>query len=244
MTRTRLITVLGSLTIVILAVASWLLVLSPRVAEAAEIQSQSESVHEQASGVQRDIVKLQAMKDKLPDRMARFDQLKANFPGTAEIPALLDQIRDAAAQSGVSVLELKTSAPVRVSHDAKAGAATNGANGTSTPAPAGSPDASAGAGANGAGVPGASASGDTLASMPVSLTVSGSYENLTHFLDRAENLPRAWLIDKLTATGDASGKSGISLTASGGMFVLDANAITAPGSAPSSVPAPSAAAAK
>ena len=80
--------------------------------------------------MQRDIVKLQAMKDKLPDRMARFDQLKANFPGTAEIPALLDQIRDAAAQSGVSVLELKTSAPVRVSHDAKAGAATNGANGT------------------------------------------------------------------------------------------------------------------
>ena len=80
MTRTRLITVLGSLTVVILAVASWLLVLSPRVAEAAEIQSQSESVHEQASGVQRDIVKLQAMKDKLPDRMARFDRAQGQLP--------------------------------------------------------------------------------------------------------------------------------------------------------------------
>ena len=80
--------------------------------------------------------------------------------------------------------------------------------------------------------------------MPVSLTVSGSYENLTHFLDRAENLPRAWLIDKLTAAGGASGKQEISLTVSGGMFVLDTDAITAPGSAPSNAPAPSGTAAK
>ena len=114
------------------------------------------------------------------------------------------------------MLELKTSAPVLVSHDAKPGAATNGAKGTSTPAARRLTGARPPERARTARVcPARMRPATPWPRMPVSLTVSGSYENLTHFLDRAENLPRAWLIDKLTAAGGASGKQEISLTAVG-----------------------------
>jgi Tfp pilus assembly protein PilO len=234
MSRIRLIAVLGALTLGVLAAVAWLLVLSPRVGAAAEIDAQSDTVRNQTSSLQREIVQLEATKSRLPERVGRFEQLKASFPRTAEIPALLDQIRSAAAQSGVSVQTLETSAPVLVVPGGDTGDAATGQDGTAgtaaAPSPAPTPATTATTaspdGSSGVGVPVQGADG-TLATMPMSVTMSGSYQHLTNFLKRAEELPRAWLIDTLSAQAGEGGK--IALTASGNMFVLDTTGIAVPG---------------
>jgi Tfp pilus assembly protein PilO len=231
--RSRLITILGSLILVCLAAAAWLLVLAPRVDQPAEIQSQSESIRDQASNLERQIIQLEALSEELPARVARFEDLKDNFPRTADVPDLLDQIRDAADESGVSVQALETSAPVLVVPATEAeGAATGTEGAAATPAPAPPVDAAAVPGsadpAAGVGVPVAGAGEGTLATMPMSVTVSGSYDDLSVFLLRAERLPRAWLIDTLQATAAQEAGQEITLTASGSMFVLDTTGIAVP----------------
>ena len=59
-----------------------------------------------------------------------------------------------------------------------------------------------------------------LATMPMAITVTGSFDQIKAFLSATENLKRAWLIDNVSAQGGAEdGK--ITLTATGSMFVLD-----------------------
>jgi Tfp pilus assembly protein PilO len=241
-----LIVVLGSLSLVGLAAIAWFVVLAPRFDEPAEIQAQSESVYAQASRLEREIVQLTAVKENLPARVARFEQIKANFPRTAEIPGVLDQIRAAAARAGVTVEGMESSAPAplvpagAVEGVAPAeGAAAPAAQPVTQPAtqpaaPEGQPAVDpAGESTGSVGVPAAGTADGNLATMPMSITVSGSYANLADFLAAAEDLPRAWLIDSLQAQGGQDGEQAggeISLTASGTMFVLDTTGVTVPGS--------------
>ncbi len=224
MTRARLITVLGSLALVGLAAVAWFVVLSPRLGQAAEIESQSESVRGQTSKLERDIVQLTALQEELPARMARLEGLKANFPSTAELPGVLDQIRAAAAQAGVTVQTVETLPPELLAPAAEPVAPVEG----ETAAPADPAAAPAVPTDGSVGLPAAGAGDGTLATMATSITVSGSYANLSGFLRSAEALPRAWLIDSIKAQGGQQGGQEITLTASGSMFVLDTTGIAVP----------------
>jgi Tfp pilus assembly protein PilO len=76
------------------------------------------------------------------------------------------------------------------------------------------------------GLPTAADAGGKLATLPMSVTVKGSYAQLSAFLKAAELLPRAWLIDSVAAQGEEGGV--INLTASGSLFVLDTTGIAVP----------------
>ncbi len=223
MNRSRLIVVLGSFALVGLAAMSWFFVLSPRIGEASEIEAQSESVADQTSKLERDIVQLTALQEELPARIARLDALKANFPSTAELPAVLDQIRAAAAQAGVTVQTIETLPPTLVVAPVEAAAPVEG----EAAAPVDPAAAPAPATDGSVGLPAASATDGTLATMAMSVTVSGSYANLSGFLRAAELLPRAWLMDTIKAQGGQEAGT-ITLTAAGSMFVLDTTGIAAP----------------
>ncbi len=169
-------------------------------------------------------MQLTALQEELPARMARLEGLKANFPSTAELPAVLDQIRAAAAQAGVTVQTVETCRPSwsprrRSRWPPSRARAAAPADPAAAPAPA--TDGSV-------GLPAAGAADGTLATMATSITVSGSYANLSGFLRAAEALPRAWLIDSIKAQGGQQGGQEITLTASGSMFVLDTTGIAVP----------------
>jgi Tfp pilus assembly protein PilO len=233
--RTRLIVVGGSFALIVLAAVAWLFVLSPRFDQPGEIAAQTESIQDQTARLDSEIVQLTALQEELPARIERFDALKASFPTTAEIPAFLDQIRAAAAQTGVTVQALETSPPTLLA-PAAAAATTDGT--TPAPADAAAPPADPAAAtptpaADGSvGIAAAGATDGSLASMPMSVTVNGAYANLVAFLAALEDLPRAWLIDSIKAQGGQEGGAAITLTASGSMFVLDTSGIALPPSAP------------
>jgi Tfp pilus assembly protein PilO len=246
-TRTRTILVLGSLILAGLIAISWLFVLSPRMDRPAAIAAQTEAVQAQTSRLQGEVTRLTAVKRDLPARVARFGRLRGSFPTTAELPAVLNQIRASAQDAGVTVQALESSAPVLVAPasgtaapdaatpDAGAAAGQTGQTGTPAAGQPAAPAASAAGqpaeGSVGLATPGAA--DGKLATMPMSVTVSGSYASLSRFLGAAEHLPRAWLIDTIDAQGgQESGAAGeITLTASGNMFVLDTTGIAVPGPA-------------
>lgn len=215
--RTGPIVIIGSVLLVVLALLSWFLVLSPRMGQAAEINAQTETVQAQTDRLNAEFAKLSALQRDLPELIAEFDAVKATFPTTAELPSLLDQIRAAAAQTGVSVQALETSPPELVAPVAAEGAA-----------PAAEGEAAADAPADGSvGVPAAGVANGNLATMPMTVTVTGSYDQLKAFLTASELLPRAWLIDSVQAQGGQEGDL-LTLTASGSMFVLDTTGIAVP----------------
>lgn len=214
--RTGPIVIIGSVLLVVLALLSWFLVLSPRMGQAAEINAQTEMVQSQTDRLNAEFAKLTALERDLPELIAEFDAVKATFPTTAELPSLLDQIRAAAAQTGVTVQALETSPPELVAPLAAEGAAP-AAEGEAADAPA---DGSV-------GVPAAGVANGNLATMPMTVTVTGSYDQLKAFLTASELLPRAWLIDSVQAQGGQEGDL-LTLTASGSMFVLDTTGIAVP----------------
>jgi len=221
--RTGPIVIIGSVLLTILAVLSWFLVLSPRMGQAGEIKPQTESVESQTDRLNAEFAKLSALQRDLPALIAEFDEVKATFPTTAELPSLLDQIRAAAAQTGVTVQALETSPPELVAPPADEGTAP-AAEGETAAAPA----ETAAAPADGSvGVPAAGIANGNLATMPMSITVSGNYDQLKAFLSASELLPRAWLINSVQAQGGQEGGA-ITLTAAGSMFVLDTTGIAVP----------------
>lgn len=223
MTRSRTIIVVGSFALVVLLGLSWLLVLSPRLGKPAEIAEQTESVQMQTTRLQAQIAQLQALQRDLPAQVARFQEGRENFPTSAEIPATLDQIRAAAARAGVRVETLTNGTPAILGAEAAAVA----------PAPADGEQPAAD-GATGAAAPTTTGG---LASMAVSVSVNGSYAEVTKFLQEIQNLDRAWLVDTVNVQGGQDGGT-VTLTASGAMYVVAGEDIEIPGTV---TPSPAAA---
>lgn len=223
MTRSRMIIVGGSVGLVLMLALSWLLVLAPRLGQPAEIQTQIESVESQTARLNAEVARLQAFQADLPAHIAQFTELRENFPTTAEIPATLDQIRTAAIKAGVTVDALETGVPTILAVEGGS-AAPSGEEAATTQGTAATGTTGAEAGT---GVPSAASSGQ-LGSMPVSVTVRGSYSEAIAFLRQVEDLPRAWLIT--TVTTQAGEGSELTLTLSGDMYVVDTTGVEVPAS--------------
>ena len=96
---------------IILLVASWFLLISPRRADASAVRGQVTQADSQAAQLQMQIAQLKAEFAGLPKRRAELTAIKKQLPPKADIPTLVRDLQNLAAQTGVSLDSIAPGAP-------------------------------------------------------------------------------------------------------------------------------------
>ena len=167
------LTLLGAL---VIAAGGWFLLISPKRSDAAALRDQA-AVKEQGNQVLvTQLAQLKAQAKALPAQQAKLAAVAAKIPGTTALPALVRALNAAADDTGVELLSISPGGPIAVD-------ATGPVAGTPTTAKSA-----------------AGASVGTLQSIPVALNVVGSYFQVAEYLDKLENLARAFRVTGLSLT--------------------------------------------
>lgn len=220
MTKPRLTIVVGSLVLVAMIAASWFLVLSSRMAQPGEIDAQAAQVAVGTEQTLATVADLEVKKESLPLARPYAEEIAKKFPATAAQPTLLTMVRQAALDAGISEPEISDLTPsVPVLGTAVDGAVTlpedQVAETPEDPVAEGeavepvTPAAPAVPAAN----PGA------VAAMTVTVSVTGSSEQLQRFMKKLEQMDRAYLVNQVTYGGGGDAGA-LTLSVTGSMFML------------------------
>jgi Tfp pilus assembly protein PilO len=178
MTRTQKWSVGTALVVVLTLVAGWLLLVSPKRAEADSLQAQAEQQQQQNAELATKISQLKAQQVQLPAKQAELATIRQQIPQTPAMPALVRSLASIATGTGVVV---KSVIPTTPGQPATAGA-------TQVAPTVKGPD------------------GSELEVISVTMEVDGSYYNVERFLSRLESLKRAFLVTGFSlAVGGDSG---------------------------------------
>jgi type IV pilus assembly protein PilO len=188
--RVRNITVLAVLAVLGLALASWFLLLSPRLAEADEIAAQVEQVEASNLALRNRVNQTRDLAADAPRAAAEAQAIFEKMPRQADLPTVLRQITDAAGAAGIRPVDVQLIS-------------------TSVPVPAS-------AGPKGAKPP----TGVALANMDISISVLGERPELLDFVDNLQALDRAVLITGTQVSGGTEPDMPNALQVQGTMFVL------------------------
>lgn len=241
MTQTRKWALGTALVVVLVLVASWFLLISPKRSEAADLRSQTASQLSANEMLRSQISILKAQSKHLPAQQARLARMQEKLPQAPELPSLIRDLTMAARQSGATLVELSPGEPVSMD-GVTAGAAPPGAE-----SPATSPAVPAATAAPGTPT-------ESLLAIPLSLEVHGSFTDLKTFLSKVEELSRTMQVTGFTVapneasagatttTGGSEASDGsIKVTISGRVFMtpkLDPTALTGAVPAPAATSSP------
>lgn len=173
----------------LLLVVAWFLLINPKFTEATQTRENAELVAVNNQQLRLRIEQLKAQAQDLPAKQAELDVLAVQLPPTPDIPTLVRQLSDTAAQTGVDLVSVAPGAPTALAADGAAPTAQPDPSATDTAAPA---------------QPGTSGS---LVEIPLTVQVTGPYANVTLFLGRLETLPRAFLTSGFTIARGAEGET-------------------------------------
>ena len=174
------LTVLGS--VVILAIG-WLLLVSPKKGEAADLHEQATTQVVANATLETQLQVLRAQAKELPKKQAELAQVAAKIPDNPSLPSLIRALTAASTSAGVDFVSVTPGPPAAVAAAAAAAQPQAAAAATAQT----TPTAAAAKGAAG-----------TLATIPVALNVVGDYFAVAQFISNLENLPRALRITALT----------------------------------------------
>lgn len=207
---------------VVIIAFGWLFAISPTLAQADLATSQTQSADAQNTAQQVALVRLKSQYDKLPKLKADLANLRATVPETANLDDFLDQLQQLAQSTGVTITGF-TAAEASLFGGADAATPTPTASETPKPADAaGSANASATATAS-SGVK------DKLFSIPVTIAVKGSPEQVLAFTDASQKGARLFLVTGDGFTGSRDNPSDDGGTLTGFVFVVrDAPAAVVP----------------
>ena len=197
MSKSRITTVLGSLGLLVLVALSWLLLLSPRLGRASEINDRTGTVQSQNSVLGKDIAALKAQVAGLDQEKTKAQEVALAFPATADLDNLFRQVKQAAASAGLSptaITSLTEGTPGLVPANAVGGPVAGGGVGLTT------------------------TGGVKLASMSFSVSATGDFGALVRFLGNLETMPRAYVVKTTTVAAGANGSLIISLA--GELYVM------------------------
>lgn len=198
---------------VLLTLASWFLLIAPQRSEASDLRDQTAAQVNTNDQIRLKTQQLQAEFASLPERQAQLAEIKQQLPDGPGLPTLVRDLSSYAKSAGVSLQSVAPGVPTAVGAATGAGVTTPGA----TPAP--------------------SASGVTLQAIPTTVTATGTYAELTLYLQKLQSsMRRAFLIQNIQlapAPEDKSvGTPDLLMTIQGEIFVM-----TTP-SAPAATAAP------
>lgn len=177
MTKLRqlwLLTALGTLAVL---AGGWFLLVTPKANQASALRSDVDAQLQANRTLQRQIDSLTKQKKDLPKLQAELEKFATKIPNNPALPALVRSLSDAAEKWGVELVAVSPSAPVL----APAAAPATGTAGTVTAAAA-------------------APVGLTLAHIPVTVGIKGTYSQISSFLAEVEGLPRAFLVTTVSVT--------------------------------------------
>jgi hypothetical protein len=205
--RVRLTLIVGILALVVLGVAAWFGVLSPRLSEASKQSAQAEQLQTANLALLNQYNKSLDLAERAPQAAADAQALFETMPEQADLPLVLDQITNAATSAGIdpnAVTSITTSVPRALVADAtEAGGDTTG-DGASAASTSGT-------------------AGINLAQMEIGVTAEGTRAQTLGFLD-LQHLDRATLVTS-TQLADVPAVDGQqtdneNILVGGSMFVL------------------------
>ena len=230
--------VAGTLVVsMLIVVAGWFLAISPKRAEAAELEQQTADTVASNQQLATRIEQLKLQFAQLPEYQAKLAAIKQAMPEDPALPTLVRDLDDMADRADVTLMSLAPGQPAAVASPAPVAPPAEGeaADGESSE---GSDDADSTEGTDGAAVDPAGAptatpvgAGMVLVSIPVNVVTVGDFFKTELFLkDLQADMPRAFLVQNLTVAtekdGEASGgkpatKNGdVTMTITGSVFVL------------------------
>jgi Tfp pilus assembly protein PilO len=172
MTKLRqlwLLTAVGALAI--LGVGYFVLV-SPKASKAASLRAEAQQQVDANTRLKGQIAQLNKQKKDLPKQQAELEKFAAKIPNNPALPSLVRALSDAAENSGVDLVSMSPATPVLV--PAAAGGLTTAASATSPATPL------------------------SLAQIPISVQIDGTYSQVSQFLAEIEGMTRAFLVSGVT----------------------------------------------
>jgi Tfp pilus assembly protein PilO len=208
MSTMRRWTIFTALAVIVVLAAGWLLLVKPQKSKISDYQTQAQTQLQANSLLLTQIEQLQAEQSELPQEQLALQKFSTQIPNDAEEPTLIRQFSTAAHGAGVDLGSIAPGAATAVSASTAAGTQTLG---------------------------GAATTVGALNSLPITLSVTGSYPNIESFFESLEKLPRALLVTGFTV-GPGSAPAGttgtnpltVSITAQV-FFTPPAATTTAPG---------------
>ncbi len=186
MTRTAKWSTGTAVLVVLLFVAAWFLLISPKRSEAAELRDQTLAQQDMNRQLQQKIAQLETLAQDLPRQRARLKVIEQQLPPAPDLPSFVRSLDAAAKAAGVSLEELNPQVPVSREAASTAGGAAV------TPGAAGATQAKAGA--------------PYLQEIPFSIGVTGEFAGVVDFLNRIEDLRRPLVVT--TVVVDARAEDG------------------------------------
>lgn len=225
--------------VVLVLMAGWFLLISPRNAATAELRTQTATAESTAVTLRAQLAQLRTQAAGLAVEQQRLRTFEDKMPATVALPSLIRALNGAATQSGAELISLTPGAPMLPTATAPAATAptVTPTPGSTAATPAPSPPAVSGV------VPGAGAAGGAApySVVPLAFTAKGTYFVLQKFFSAVEALPRALLLTSVglapadAAAADAASAPMLTATLSGSAYVSalpPVPVVTAPGVVP------------
>jgi hypothetical protein len=220
----RLWILIGVACVLVVAVAAWAFVVSPKLGQAKSVRSQTGSAQGQNAALHADLDRLRAAYKHMGQLRAQRDVAREALPTDNAMSAFTNQLAGQAKAAHVSITMLNTSDPAPITSSAPATVApSTGASSSAAPV---------------AALPTGPTIAQGIYGIPVTLTVTGTAANDLRFLNAIQHRgPRAVLISSVqlgvaaAASTGPSAKGNVSLDVSLQAFV-EAIPTAAPTSAP------------
>ena len=168
------------------------------------------------------IAEYKELEANLPSALGYAKTIEEKFPTTAEQPDLYTMVRQAALDAGIAEANITDLTPGVPALLTLAAAGPTGLDPNAAPDPTAAQGAPTDPTADPAAAPPVAAPAPTapMATMDVAVSVSGTKEQMTEFVENLEQMNRAYLISNIGQTSDEDGS--FTLTVSGTMFMLPA----------------------
>ena len=212
-----------ALAAVVIVALGWLFAISPTLAQADQASAQADNTNSQNSAQQIALVRLKAQHDKLPQLQAELAKLQVAIPETVNLDDFLDQLQDIAQSTGVSITTF-TAAEATPYGGAEAAAQASGsaANSSGSSSSTSSDSSSSATDASKTGAASDAQAGVTarLYSVPISISLKGSPDQVMAFTDASQKGNRFFLVTSDTFTGSRDHPEDDGGTLTGFVFVV------------------------
>ena len=192
----------GVVASVLLMLVGWLTVISPRMQAVAQTRTEAVDLEDQSQMVMAQVRQLQQQAQDLPEQVAALERIQKRIPASVDVPALLRDIQRTASMDNVKI---ETLTPGQLTEFTTTDSASSGSATSSSGDPVATPDSTAPAPQSTPSEMGQGSlpEGAGLSYVPITITATGSFENLRAFTDSLEQLQRAYLVTgvKLARSG-------------------------------------------
>jgi Tfp pilus assembly protein PilO len=208
MERNRLKMLAALLTGVAVLALGFVLGVQPQLTAASTASEQKASVDQQNATLSTGLATLKADSEKLPALKSELTELQTSVPSQATMPAFLSEISELAGASGTTVTGFTTSDAVAYAPAAPAAATTDsGATGSTTDGAGSTAAPTAPVATAPELVTDPQITAANFSSIPITVTIKGSYGQARDFLGKLQQGSRLFLVTNFASSGSSEGGS-------------------------------------